>query len=592
MAGNPPILGSEPGVVPRDKVYTLLLRMPLIDSNGDEITRSLQLNQECNPILTSLDPLSPPIDPLDVLVMTSFSDFLFLSDASPLLRPSFLFFIFSGILVGYLFVGWFRSRKKHSLCPPGPSGVPILGNIFHMPTEASWITFSRWGEIWGDIISVRVLQQPIIILNSASIATEMLNKKSAIYSDRPTMMMGGELAGWKNMLALTRYNTHGDRFRKYRRYIHRVLGTPASIEKYYHVEEEETLRFLRRVVRDPDDVQQHIRKSIGAVVLKISHGYNVQDSNDPFVDIADRANAQLSCSLAPGAYLVDLFPILRHVPEWFPFANFKRTAASWANTLNDVIDLPFDFVKREMFAGTAVHSFTSDLLQEDLDFNEENIVKWAAASLYSGGADTSVSTIHSFFLAMVLYPEVQKKAQAEIDRVVGNDRLPTYSDRENLPYVEAIISEVLRWKPVAPLGLPHRVMKDDVHAGYHIPKDSIIIANIWQFLHDPRSYHDPEEFNPERFLPTGTRAPEPDPRTVCFGFGRRTCPGIHLAEASVYLFCARALATLNISKIVENGVVVEPVCESTSGFLSHPKPFRCNITPRSPKALGLVEVAL
>lgn len=152
-------------------------------------------------------------------------------------------------------------------------------------------------------------------------------------------------------------------------------------------------------------------------------------------------------------------------------------------------------------------------------------------------AHQTVSAIYSFFLAMTLFPHVQKRAQEEIDAVVGSDRLPSFGDRPNLPYVEALVQEVFRWNPVAPLGtlpavcarpgndrvlgVPHRLMEDDIYEGYLIPKGSIVIANIWQMLHDPSVYANPLEFDPTRYLPWGGGEAAPDPREICFGFGRR-----------------------------------------------------------------------
>ncbi|KAG6842992.1 hypothetical protein H0H93_002633, partial [Arthromyces matolae] len=104
-----------------------------------------------------------------------------------------------------------------------------------------------------------------------------------------------------------------------------------------------------------------------------------------------------------------------------------------------------------MAAGTAPVSFTSSLLEgKNVDAEEEFEIKWSAASLYSGGADTTVSAIYSFFLAMALHPDVLKKAQAELDAVVGTERLPTFEDRQYLPYIDALTKEVLRWNAVAP----------------------------------------------------------------------------------------------------------------------------------------------
>lgn len=197
---------------------------------------------------------------------------------------------------------------------------------------------------------------------------------------------------------------------------------------------------------------------------------------------------------------------------------------------------------------------------------------------------------------MTLYPEAQKKAQEEIFRVVGEDRLPTFADREYLPYIEALVKEVLRWNPVGPLGesrlmtipfpstggtimahdvrlvflslssaLPHRVASDDVYKGYYIPKDSLVLANVWKFLHDPKVYSNPFEFDPSRFLGPN---PEKDPREVCFGFGRRVCPGPVLAQASLYITAAMSLAVFDISKKVDgNGNVIEPVVRYTDTMI-------------------------
>ena len=112
----------------------------------------------------------------------------------------------------------------------------------------------------------------------------------------------------------------------------------------------------------------------------------------------------------------------------------------------------------------------------------------------------TVSSMACFFLAMALFPEVQRKAKEEIDRVVGTDRLPTFADRAQLPYVDAVVKETLRWHPVAPMGLPHQTSDDDIYNGMFIPKGSMMMPNIWGFMHDPNTFHDPMTYKPERFL--------------------------------------------------------------------------------------------
>ncbi|KAJ3569349.1 hypothetical protein NP233_g5109 [Leucocoprinus birnbaumii] len=470
-------------------------------------------------------------------------------------------------------------RSSLSL-PPGPAGLPLVGNILDMPCSKEWLTFARWGEEYGDICSVTVLGQPIVIINSARVATDLLDKKSAIYSDRPTLQMAGELVGWKNTLVLLPY---GDRFRRYRRFFHKLIGSAAAMKQFNPIEEAEALRFLRRVLI--------ASRAVGATVLRITYGYEAQEFKDPFVQLADQATEQFSLATAPGGFLVDLIPALRHLPLWFPGAGFRHKALAWGSTLCDMVSRPFDHVKQQLAAGTAQASFTSALLSgKVLNQQEELDIRWSAASLYSGASDTTVSAIYSFFLAMTLYPEVARRARSELDEVIGSDRLPTFDDRESLPYMNALVKEVFRWYTVVPAAVPHCSTQDDVHEGYFIPKGTLVIPNIWKFTHDPRAYSRPDEFRPERFLASENEGVvEQDPRSLCFGFGRRVCPGVHFADASVFIVCAMSLAALDIDKLVVDGVVVEPVHEYSTGTISRPKPFKCSIKPRSPRVVSVVE---
>ncbi|KAF5360383.1 hypothetical protein D9756_005181 [Leucocoprinus leucothites] len=188
-------------------------------------------------------------------------------------------------------------------------------------------------------------------------------------------------------------------------------------------------------------------------------------------------------------------------------------------------------------------------------------------------------------VSMVLHPEVAAEAQAGIDSVVGSNRLPSSADRGDLPFVNTLVSGVLRWQAAAPTqrnsnSTPNVVKEDDLHDGFLIPKGTIIIPNIWKMLHDSRTYSNPMTFNPKRFLGP---YPELDPRKISFGFGRRQIFLINLsrrvlADASIFVSCPMTLAVFNISKYVDqSGQVIEPVVDQTTGTVSHPTPFQCSI---------------
>jgi len=123
---------------------------------------------------------------------------------------------------------------------------------------------------------------------------------------------------------------------------------------------------------------------------------------------------------------------------------------------------------------------------------------------------------------MVLNPKVMKKAQEELDRVVGKGRLPDFSDRDDLPYIDAVVKELLRWNPPLPIGLPYRATQDDIYRGYIIPAGATVIQNAWAVCRDPGIYPDPEVFNPDRFLKDGKINPLVfNPEDRIFGSGRR-----------------------------------------------------------------------
>ncbi|EIW62519.1 cytochrome P450 [Trametes versicolor FP-101664 SS1] len=301
-------------------------------------------------------------------------------------------------------------------------------------------------------------------------------------------------------------------------------------------------------------------------------------------------------ALFPGEYLAEKFPSLRFLPSWFPGAKFKRKSKVWVSAVHRLRDVPWERTVAKIRGGTAIPSIATSLMKDVPDVKsgevteEEVAAKKVTATAYAAGADTTLSTMQSFFLAMASNPDAQRKAQAELDAVVGRQRLPTFADRESLPYVCALISECLRWRPVAPLGFPHRSTEDDCFRGYFIPKGTVTIANVWAYSRDTRYYPDPEAFSPERFLKDGKPNPDVlDPAAFVFGYGRRICPGRHFADASLFMLTATVLHTLTISAPLDaHGHPVKLEGKMTAGVISYPEPFEADIKSRGSWAEALV----
>ncbi|RDX44656.1 cytochrome P450 [Lentinus brumalis] len=487
--------------------------------------------------------------------------------------------------ISYLVYRSVSVTRRPAPLPPGPKPLPLIGNVADLPRTQPWETFSEWGDIYGGITFVTALGQGIVVLNDPQYALDMLDKKGLLYSDRPKLVMGGQLVGWEEGPALIPFC---DRWAEYRRLFSQFMGTKAKIEEFEHVMYEETNVFLKHLLAEPQDWLEHTRRFAGGLVLQLAYGYRVSDpGGKELIKLVDDAMDGFSETTKTNAFLVDVFPILQYVPAWFPGAGWKQKAKLYREYLEEMLLAPYELVKQQMAAGVARPSFTQSHLDgQSHPPDKERIIQWSAAGIYSGGADTTVAAIEAFFLGITIHTEEQKAAQAEIDAVVGRDRLPSFADRERLPYCEALYLEIIRRYTFGPLGLAHVSREDDVHAGYFIPKGTIIIPNNWNFYRNAETYPDPETFSPERFMGAEKQF---DPRKYLFGYGRRCVPaGIHLADASMWLASVSVLAAFSVAPPVKDGKPVIPSGAFLDGSISHPAPFECVIKPRSGTSEALV----
>ncbi|KAI0784096.1 cytochrome P450 [Abortiporus biennis] len=494
-----------------------------------------------------------------------------------------------------LFYIFRKSRRGVSTTPPGPSGHLLVGNTYQIPHDKQWLKFDEWYREYGDIVQISVMGQPNVILSTVQAANDLLDNKGNVYSDRPSAVMAGELVGWNRGLG---YSPMNDRFKEFRRLFHHVIGPrPSQNSAILSLQERGAIQLLGRILDDPPNFATHARQTSGAVLLKLLFDYDVKKevAEDPLVIIVEKAMQGFSRASEPGAFLVDVVPVLKYVPEWIPGAKFKALARKMFEDRERLYNVPFDFVKKQMLQGSSSYSFTSACLEEKVKstVEDEDFIKAAAASLYSGGADTTPSSIDSFILAMTLNPSVQARAQAEIDGLLAKtwNRLPTFSDRKHLPFINALILEILRWNPAVPLGLAHKLTQDDIYRNYYIRKGTIVWANIWTMLHDEKIFKEPYSFIPERYLDSEGKlkklSKEEDP-ILGFGFGRRVCPGMYFADNAIFIAVAMMLYVFNITKAKDqNGVDIIPEVEY-EGFICHPKPFQCTITPRSKEAEALI----
>ncbi|KAF8868692.1 cytochrome P450 [Infundibulicybe gibba] len=356
--------------------------------------------------------------------------------------------LFSILVAGYICRQylWLTKSRSRLPYPPGPKPKPLIGNALEIPTQMAWLTYAKWAETYrSDILHAEALGQHIIILNSREAAVDIMERRAANYSSRPSLPML-ELMDWIDSNAPLL--PHGDKWRRHRRVFQQGFRKDAAVQ-YEPIETKKIRQMLRGLLEAPDDLQAHIRTLAAAIIMAIVYGHNVSTKDDPYVFIAEKAVEDAAKAILPGASLVNAIPMLRHIPPWFPGATFHQIAGKTRELRYQMLNTGFDFVRKHMRDGTGEPSLLRSLLEAS-DANGgsaeyENILKGMSGTAYAAGADTTVSSIATFFYAMAISPNVQRKAQHEIDAVVGNDRLPEPGDRPLLPYVEAIYREVMRW---------------------------------------------------------------------------------------------------------------------------------------------------
>ncbi|GJE91204.1 cytochrome P450 [Phanerochaete sordida] len=489
---------------------------------------------------------------------------------------------------------WYEKRGKRSILPPGPRGLPFIGNLLQLPRDNTLLArpFADLSRQYGPIYYLRVINTHFVIVNDLNMARTLFEKRSAIYSHRPRVPMVNDVIKRDTML----FMNYGAAYRQSRRLVATFLN-PRIASKYWPAQEAESIKFALGVRKAPQDVQKLTRWTATSLIIRLVYGLEVTGKDDPLVSLAEDFSRLTADSTTPGRWLVDSFPILRHIPTWFPGAGFKRWAMRAKARMDEFAYLPYQVAKDKITQGDIAPSWTAEKLLESIEpptGQEEKEIRHTATSLYSGGSDTTNAMVSSFVLLMLHYPEVQQKAQAEVDRVTGGAWVPRMHDREQFPYLDCVLKELFRFNPAVPL-VPHSLHQDDFFEGYLIPKDAWVIANLWGFMHDETRYPDPDVFMPERFeanTATG-RVPQEDPLDIVFGFGRRSCPGYLLALASVYLNVVHLLFAFDIvpAKDEAGNDDIPPVA-FIEGHVSHPKHFKCHVRERSAERMTLLEHTL
>ncbi|KAG2359073.1 cytochrome P450 [Suillus spraguei] len=490
----------------------------------------------------------------------------------------------SAIICVFLAVHQVRRRRSSNLSlPPGPKGLPVLGNLLDLDGSQPWVSFTQWATTHGDILCCKLFGREIIVLQSQEVAKALLDHRSSIYSDRPPISTTKAFGSEFNSAQL-RYS---DEWRLHRRIFHQSFR-PEGAKAYLPIQLRKSRQLLESIIESPERYQHHIELFSSSIIMSAVYDYEAKPNGDPLLLIAEKAiNVFLELATLRTSIILEAFPFLLKLPSWFPGARFKRLSIQSQKNAAAMVDIPFHYARERAMAETSNRCMVSESLKRsEASGNADKFelaLKSTSATAFIAGVETTASTLSVFILAMMLYPDVQTRAQEEIEAVIGTDQLPTFEDRSSLPYVDAVLRETLRWHPVFPLGLPHYTTDSDVYNDRYIPKGAIVVTNIWAMSKDETKYPSPHDFKPERFFMADGKLND-DTIDFPFGFGRRVCVGRHLADASLWISIASLLATFRFMKPLDDeGKEVDPIFQWSTGLSSHPESLPCRVVPRHPE---------
>ncbi|KAL2794585.1 cytochrome P450 [Aspergillus keveii] len=451
------------------------------------------------------------------------------------------------VLGAALFTSHHAGPRKLPL-PPQPKGNLILGNLLQVIAASKeslqHLLMHRWAREHGEVFRVRL-------------GPEIMDRSSAISSERPRWIVSNELiCNQLNVLLL-----HGSdpRWKNQRRVINSYLTSVPRADSGLPFLHYETARFLYDITNNPENGLDGTRilKSIARYTYSAfatqTFGMDVPNADDPVIEYIHETGLAQILGTIPGWHMVDIFTWLNHLPlflkPWERDARqrFKRDLEWCVARLQKIKD--------PAFAGKYMpDAFLPSVIRasDRGGFETEEEAAYLALQLIIGAADTSQISTWSFLEAMLQFPDVQRKARAEIEAVVGN-RLPEFADLEHIPYIRCVMKELWRWRPPVSLGHPHVTTKDIVYNGQRIPKGARLHLNAWAISHDPKRHEDPDRFWPERYADDHTTTMQSINSAdvtkrdhFAFGAGRRICPGYHVAERSLAIAAMRILWAFEI----------------------------------------------
>nr|AKH41024.1 cytochrome P450 CYP76AA24 [Thuja plicata] len=458
-------------------------------------------------------------------------------------QPVFWFSVLvSSVVVAFSVLLWRRKTKILPL-PPGPPAWPIIGNLFLLGQKPNEALFALSGQ-YGPLMTIFLGMKTTVVVSSAAMAKEVLKTHDNILAGRTVKHSMKVLSYHKSSIIWSQNESH---WRKLRRIAASELFSPKKLQASQHVRRDSVFQMIRLIFEENTAKGNCV--NLGDLMIHTSlnmlgnlmFSAKVFDPNNP--DAVEFTNAITSwVELVEKPILADFFP-------WFGFLDLHgvdRKIGVHLKRAHYFLDLCIsNRLARRSREPKDERDTEKDFLDLMLDMRAHDLsltdIRAVLFDLLMAGSDTSAATIEWAMAELIRNPDKMKKIQVELEEFVGRNRRVEESDIDHLPYLQAVVKEVLRLYPAGPLMIPHRAATSCEIEGFLIPKNTQVLVNVWAMGRDPNVWKEPTKFMPERFL-EGEKASKDfkgqDFEFIPFGAGRRICLGLPLADKMLHLILA------------------------------------------------------
>ncbi|XP_057977211.1 cytochrome P450 71A1-like [Malania oleifera] len=452
----------------------------------------------------------------------------------------FLFFLLALPISLFFLLPRHRSNGR----PPGPPGLPLIGNLHQLTTSAPHIRLHRLSAKYGPLMSLTLGSVPAVVISSARVAKEVLKTHDVAVSGRPSMLGQQKLSYSGRDLAFT---PHGDYWREVRKICTLHLFSTKKVLSFRSVREEEISRMLEKI-SELSFSSKHVNLSemmmclTNSIICRIGFGKRYEGSR--FEELLNEMQAMMA-----SFFVSDYFPV---VGWWVDRASglFGRLEKNWRELdlfYQKVIEEHLDPERpkpQEEDITDVLLRLRKDRLFATVDFTLDHI-KALLMNVLVGGTDASAAAVIWTMTQLVKNPRVMNTTQNELRNSIKKKDLINEDDLQKLPYLKAVVKEAFRLHPVSPMLIPREAIQKFTVDTYEIEPKTIIFVNAWAIGRDCDAWENPEEFLPERFLGSSIEFKGQDFGLIPFGTGRRHCPGMHLGVLTIELALANLLYFFN-----------------------------------------------